>query len=87
MKAPAGRLQRLPLDGEGGLKLQVRAAPHQPLVNVPPEAQRKGFVERVGVQGLGVALKGVAKGLGAGGNGRQRQRRRRQRRNNASEDV
>ena len=64
MEAPAGRLGRFPALRERRDDLQFLVARDQALIDVAEMRMRGGFVERIGIERLELALVGVAQGLG-----------------------
>jgi hypothetical protein len=66
MKAPMQRIERLPARREARLDLHVLAAPDQPFIDRPVDAEAEALVDRIGIDGLQFALESEAQGLGAG---------------------
>jgi hypothetical protein len=64
VEAPAGRLRCFPAFRQRRNDLQVLVAGHQPFIDVPVMGDRRGFLERIGIERFEVALVGVAQGLG-----------------------
>lgn len=66
LEPPGGRIGLLPFGGEPGLELHLAVPPQQRLVKALVEQQQKGFLPRIWVHRVGIAVIGPAKGLGLG---------------------
>ena len=63
MKAPARRLRRFPAFGQCRSDLQFLVAGDQALIDMGMMGDGRGFLERIGIERLELALVGVAYGL------------------------
>src|SRR4029078_13088315 len=61
------RIDDLPFLGQAGDALEVLVAVSEALHDVAHGPEGEGLVEGVGVEGVEIALEGVAEGLGCGG--------------------
>ena len=69
VKAPAQRIDDFPPLGQARNDLEVLVALGQPLHDIAHGAKRERFVQRVGVEGVEIALEGITKGVGGGRRG------------------
>ena len=76
MKTPLQGIDDLPALGQAGDDLQVLVPLGQPLHDIAEGAQREALVEGIGVEGVEVALEGIAEGFRGRRRGRERKHER-----------